>query len=365
MKREWTVRAYKKGDEDKIFELVKSVYPDKKLTKDSWLKWWKWMFTKNPAGFARIWLADHNGKIVGQYPMVLSDMKVGKEIVKVSQNIDLMTHPDYRKQGMFLTLEKKALEEGAKEGINITIGFPNTAAYPGHLKTGWFDIGSLQIGIKPFNLKKMIGSGNQTPFIKKLYFVFGKMIIALFYREKKTIEFDNISITEIDSFNDRIDEFWTEVSNGYEITTLRNKNYLNWRYVNVPEVKYTIFIAEEKGKIQGYTVLRCVDEYNVKTGSIFDIFTPKDKPYITTALVSKSIEYFKNQRADLAFVLMFADKGFYKIFRNKGFIFSRFIQSGFIEFGQFCAYSSHPTIPKKSLMNKEDWFIQLGDSDSI
>ena len=365
MKRVWTVREYKKGDENGILELMKAVYPDKKILKESWMKWWKWMFTKSPAGAARIWLADHNGKIAGQYPLIISDMKVGKEIAKVSQNIELMTHPDYRKQGMFITLEKKALEKTAKEGINITIGFPNAAAYPGHIKTGWFDIGSLQIGVKPIHLKKIVETGIKNNFLKPFYVFFGKLIIYLIYREKKTIVSDSLKISKVNSFDNRINDFWEKNSKDYEITTVRKKEYLNWRYVDIPDIDYTIYIAEEKGEIRGYIVLRCVDEDNIKSGSIFDIFTPLERPDVTARLISKAIEFFKSQNVDLIFCLMVADKKIQKVIRKKGFIFSKFLQSGFSEGGQFIVYTSHPNISKPFLMNKENWYIQLGDSDSL
>ena len=365
MKRDWNVRAYKKGDEDKIFDLSKAVYPEKKLDKESWMKFWKWMYTECPAGKASIWLADHDGKIAGQYPMIFANLKVGDNTVKVGQNIELMTHPDYRKQGMFLTLEKKALEEAAKKGTYITIGFPNAAAYPGHIKTGWFDIGSSDIGFKPFNLEKMIKSSSQKTFTKKLYTFFGKAIVKLFYREKKTKVADNIIISEITSFDDRIDELWKEISDKYEITTIRSKDFLNWRYIKTPDVKYTIYIAEQNDNLQGYVVLRCFDENEVKIGYIYDIFTPKDRHEIAYSLIKKSMEFFKSKNADLALILMVADKDFCKLFKKKGFIFSKFIQSGFTEGGQFCAFSSHPNIPKSFLMKKENWFIQLGDSDTL
>ena len=365
MKRDWNVRAYKKGDEDKIFDLVKAVYPEKKLDKESWMKFWKWMYTECPAGKARILLADHNGKLAGQYPLILADLKVGDKTAKVGQNIELMTHPDYRKQGMFLTLEKKSLEDAAKDGIYITIGFPNEAAYPGHIKTGWFDICSLDIGFKPFNLKKMIQAGPQKTFKKRLYNVFGKAIVKLFYREKKTKVFDNIKISEITSFDDRIDKLWKEISDKYKITTIRSKDFLNWRYEKIPDVNYTIFIAEENDKLQGYIIVRCTNEGGVRIGNIYDIFTPKNRPEIAYALITKSIEFFKSKNVDMALILMVADKDFCKLFKKKGFIFSKFIQSGFIEGGQFCAFSSHPTVPKSFLMKKENWFIQLGDSDTL
>ena len=110
MKPEWTVRLSKESDVKGIFELMKSVYPEKKLDEKKWTTWWKWMYTEHPSGAAKTWVADHKGKIVGQYPFVITDMKVGDKLVKSAQNIELMTHPEYRRQGMFVKLERTALK---------------------------------------------------------------------------------------------------------------------------------------------------------------------------------------------------------------------------------------------------------------
>ena len=61
MERVWSIRAYKKGDEDDIFELTKAVHPEQEYDWKKWMRWWRWMYIDNPAGDSRIWVADHDG----------------------------------------------------------------------------------------------------------------------------------------------------------------------------------------------------------------------------------------------------------------------------------------------------------------
>jgi hypothetical protein len=287
-------------------------------------------------------------------------MKIGEEIIKGSQNIDLVTHPDYRHQGMFFTLEKKALNEAGKGGINITYGFPNEPAYPGHLKSGWFDICSLQVMIKPLNLENALKRRIKNKFMIKICVIIGKLIFNLFYRAKKPPEVDGLTISKITSFDNHINDFWDKFSNDHEIFIVRDKEYLNWRYVDVPDVDYTIYLAEKDGEVCGYVVLRCVKEEGLASGYIFDIIAPLNRAEVIHCLLSNAIEYFKNENADLIFCKMVANKTFRKIFRNNGFISSRFIKGG-----QFCAYTSHPKISETYLKDPKNWFFQLGDSDFI
>jgi len=360
MERAWSVRAYKNGDENGIFELTKAVHPEKIYNREEWMRWWRWMYTENPAGVSRIWVADHDGKIVGQYPLILVKMKIGREIITTSQNIDLMTHPDYRHQGMFSTLEKKALRETEKEGINITYGFPNEPAYPGHLKSGWFDVCPLQILFKPLNLDNILKKRITNKFLLKIGTAMGNLFIGIFYKTKNPPQVDDLTISRITSFDSRIKDFWKKISNDYEIIAIRDKEYLNWRYVDVPDVDYTIYLAEKNGEICGYIVVRCVKLQGLVLGCIFDVLSLLDQEDVIHCLISKAIEYFEREKVDVIYCKMIANKTLRKIFRKNGFISSRFIKGG-----QFCAYTSHPKIQKTYLKNNKNWFIQLGDSDFI
>ena len=53
--------------------------------------------------------------------------------------VDVLTHPDYRFQGMFTTIGAFALADcERRSGLEFTTGYPiREAVIPGHLKVGW------------------------------------------------------------------------------------------------------------------------------------------------------------------------------------------------------------------------------------
>ena len=362
MGQAWSVRAYKGGDENEIFELMEAVYPEKKYDREKLMRWWRWMYMNGPAGVSRIWIATHGDKIVGHYPLIPTNMKIGNEIVISSQNIDLMTHPDYRHQGMFSTLEKKALIESDKEGINVTYGFSNESAYQGHLKSGWFDVCPMQVTFKPLNLENILKKGISNKLLLKFCTVIGNLFLSIFYKTKKPPEVDGLVISKITSFDSRINDFWKKVSNAQKILTVRDKEYLNWRYCDVPDADYTIFLAEKNEEICGYIVLRAVKVPEVRgllLGCIFDILALPDQDDVIHCLISRAIEYFEKEKVDAIGCKMIVDKRFQKVFRKHGFISSRFIK-----YGHFCVYTSYQTL-YELLKDRKNWFIQLGDSDFI
>jgi hypothetical protein len=81
--------------------------------------------------------------------------------------------------------------------------------------------------------------------------------------KKFTMGFENIaagffrgtiSIHSEDIFGDWADTLWGRCCNQHRVWTVRNKNYLNWRYVDRPDTQYEIYSAWSGQEIVGYVV---------------------------------------------------------------------------------------------------------------
>ena len=360
IKRVWSLKPYQEGDERRILELWKAVYPGIKYEPEQWTRWWRWMYQENPAGKNKIWLAKHDDKIVGQSAIVPVMIKIGTEVVTGFQAIDTMTHPEYRRQGIYETLARTSYDQAANEDIHIGFRFPNKTS---HLiaitKLGWFDVAPRQFWVKPINWKNVVKHQIKNRFLSRLLATCTFSILnKAFLRARKTPTVEGVTIGEVSSFDDRINEFWNKISNQYQIILVRDKNYLNWRYVTVPDITYCKYIAEKAGEIHGYSVLRCRQEGNIKLGVIFDILAQSQE--IAHCLVSKAIQRFEYEKVDIVLCRMIANKTLCQAFRKNGFISIPFIKGGY-----FCAYSSSPRISQETLKDHRNWFVQLGDSDTL
>lgn len=360
MKRKWNIRSYKETDLDALYKLTKAVWGEDVPEKEQWIRGWQWVHLNNPAGTSVIWIAEHDGRLVGQYPLILESMKIGGQIVKGSQNIDIMTHPEYRRQGMAAVLEKTALDELSKKGIHLVIGFPNQPAYPLHMKSGWLDVCAFQVMVKPLNLRKFLERyfTRRKPLLKVLTLV-GNLIIKAFFRTRKPPAIHELSIEEISYFDDRFDDFWNRIPSDYPLIVVRDKRYLNWRYVDAPNARYTIYAAEEKGQICGYIVLGCTYDNGLALGHIYDIIAPLDREDIIRSLMSKAIEHFRDKEVDAIFSKMVANKVYHKSLSKSGFIPHFRFKSRFI------AYSASKDVSVTFIKDSKNWFIQLGDSPGV
>ena len=359
MEPKWIMRAYRDGDEEGILELWKAVYSDMQFDREKWLRWWRWMYKDNPAGNGWIWLAEDEGKIVGQYAVIPIIMKVGAKIIVAAQSLDTMTHPDYRRQKMFEMLAQKAYQDAAANGVFIIYGFPNQFSHPGFInKLGWFDISATKVMLKPFNWRNAVKLKVENRFMQ-IFLAAGVGLVfnELFWRIQKAPVIEGLTITQITSFDERFDEFWPRICDQSQIMVMRNRDYLNWRY-STPDANYSVFAAEKDNQICGYLVLHYRIQNSVKRSTIFDVIATSEE--IMHCLISKAMEESRQRGMDVVVYSSITNKTYQRILKRNGFMPLPFINGGY-----FSIYSSSPAISKEFLSNPQNWLVQTGDSDAV
>ncbi len=147
--REWALGPYRAGDEREILELFNAGFD-----KDRSLATWNWRFQSNPYGgpFASLARRNADGRLVGTYMCLPFKLAVDGNPVLAFQIVDLVVHPEYRKQGMFEQMARHSYEMLAVAGGRAIVAFPNPTAmsYPGFTHTlGWKPL----CGVRRFTLR--------------------------------------------------------------------------------------------------------------------------------------------------------------------------------------------------------------------
>lgn len=94
----------------------------------------RWKYRMPPIGAAPTAVAVDGDRLAGFFTAWPSRMAVGDGSALGVQAMDVMTHPDYRGQGIFVTLARACFEIAARRGFDILFGFPNPAAFPGYVR---------------------------------------------------------------------------------------------------------------------------------------------------------------------------------------------------------------------------------------
>jgi len=318
----------------------------------------KWEYEDNPAGSVNMWLAGIENKIAGAYSVIPIRFLIQGQPIQGALSINTLTNKAHRGKKIFTTLAEITYQNGhISRGIKLILGFPNQNSLPGfvkHLK--FYVIGYLHLLIfidKPGNI------------LKKKFKIFPAFIInklgKIFFRKKKCTAQKKIRIENTSLFDDRFDEFWERNKDFKENMIVRDAEYLNWRYINHPAHMYKIYTAvDDKNKVIGYIVCRTGDVQGIKVGYIGDILTEKKNFEVADLLIKKAVDFLSSSDAELFGALMFNHIPYYQEFKNNGFIKCPKI----IEPQPFpVIIRLMDPLKNKGLVDKEKWYLTMGDYD--
>ena len=347
MTQPWSVRIYKEGDEEEILKLRKLCFGSANL--DEWI----WEFKNSPLD-SLMMVAESEGQIVGFLSYLFVKMKVKNEILKGSIVCDAMVHPDFRRKGLWRTLNKILWEEAEKKGNGISYSFRKRASA---LLKEQSAICRVPVLVKFFDtyeeMKKRVG--NQ--FLAKILSIFANSIFRFFYRTKKCPPVKNLVLSEITEPDDRINSFWVEASTAFKIAIVRDKEYLKWRYFQRPNSNFKVLLAEEGSEILGYIVFSVQRTPDDKIGYIIDIITHPDRPEIIQFLISKAVDRIRKEKVSLILCKMMKNNAYYKVFRENGF---------FKILGSYLIVRADPSkVPEMFVKDPNNWYLTFGDSDGI
>lgn len=247
------VKSVDDADKKDIIRLRKIVFPgedpDKELE-----EFWNWQFKNNFYGPAEIFLAKHKNQFVGHYAIIPQKFQFNGKEYTAGLVVDVMTHPDYRKQGMFYAIGRFAL---ASTGTDFTIGYPiRGEVMPGHLKSGWEVVKKIPLYILPVNFEKIISHFISVGFVRQMAGASVRGFYKLFFsRETNATAYEIQKVKEISSAE--VNFFGCPQKNG-SIRQMKNNDYLRWRFDSNPLPNYEKFMVTEKksGKPMAYFVLR-------------------------------------------------------------------------------------------------------------
>lgn len=227
----WVIRPYRPGDEVQILDLFRRVFGVERS-----LEHWRWKFEGNPSG-QYIRLAETpSEELVGQYAGLPVRMVWGEHTLVLTQIIDVMVDPHFRRglkrPGLFAAIANRYIADyGGPGKVAGGYGFPSPEA---------LRIGRLVAGYTPLHpvvaLVKDLDSGRDP----------GKKG-AWLYR-----------VEEVFCAGDELDLLWQRCQPTLSVAIVRDARYINWRYVDCPDVSYRLLTARQRltGRLVGVAVLR-------------------------------------------------------------------------------------------------------------
>lgn len=310
---------------------------------------WDWQYRKNPnnpGGEPEIWLAREGPAIVGQYATMPVELAVNGRQVRGSWGMDVMVAPERQRQGLgevlFRTWDRNV---GASLGLGLS-----ESSYKLFQKLRWPDVGPLPCLVKPLTRRALRRANWPVP-INRLVSALALPFVKLVARTRPL----GAEVRLLHRFDDSFTALWETLAPKFALAVRRDAQYLNWKYVSAPHVRYTIAALRRDDRNVGYAVYRHLHEPRGRVTLLVDFLCdPDDETGFATLLGWVDREA---RQADSDKIRAFAmHAGFRRLLKRAGYFQ---VKSSV----QFVTKVNAMDLPPSFYQNTDGWHVTLGDSD--
>lgn len=218
-----------------VLNTVRSEYGEPYSTE----AFWRWRYFSNPVAQVEVYAAwASDGRVAALQPVSGYAMTSGGERTTAYLLTAAITHPDFRRQGLFRRLVEEITVGKLAREAGFFFTFPNHLSVQGFRRfAGWQEREQLSLYIRP---------------------VFaGLMATGKLPDNSPSCTADNeVQLVRINRF-ERDTGPLLQTAFGMRSTYVgRNCEFLNWRYCENPVAHYWKVEAERNGELVGYTVAR-------------------------------------------------------------------------------------------------------------
>lgn len=291
---------------------------------------WEWLYLHNPnmpGDSPLIWLAREGTAIVGQYATMPVRLWVNGVEIDAAWGTDVMVAPEGQRQGL-----GKRLFGTWDQNVGASIGLGLTDASDGVFKKlQWPDLGRVPRFVKP------IPGGAVRRALARLRPLGGE-------------------VRRVDHFDASFTRLWERVAPRFAFVVRRDAPYLEWKYVRVPHLQYSIAALVREDETAGYVVYRHIDEPRGRITALVDFLADPDDPSAMKIL----LRWVEREAivAGSSLIRAFATSiAFQDTLRSSGY-------QGGPPGMRFVAKINAVSVPPTFYDSFEQWHVTLGDSDA-
>ncbi len=350
----WTLREAREADRDAILELRNLVFSVEDPEKQD-PAFWHWEFMSGPEGPARIFVAVDGDKVVGHYAMIPQDFQLGDTPRKGSIVVDLMTHPDYRRQGIFNAIAKFAFTT-ASDQLHFASAYPiRKESMAGFLSIGWIEHFKIPVLLRPLSwpaiarrfsipLGSLMGIG-------ALPWRWIRRALAPSLREGEVVR--ELVAAECELLGRVAAQ---GVASG-AARRVRSADFYRWRFFASPVWKYRVTGLFRNGELRAYVASRQAKLLDTDSLAIVDVGALPGADRELSLLLHRAIEAGTASGQAVAGAMHTRGNRYYRALRRAGFYpgphsFSLILYAE--------ADGVHPAGPAP-----QDWQLSWADTDGV
>lgn len=318
---------------------------------------WKWVTELCPPSGAEApigWICLKGHRLVGYFGISPAIAHVRGRAVPVCWGRDLIGAPETRSAGVGPLLIQAVVRESQRPFL---IAGLNPVSFSLFRRMGFVDLGRIPLYIKIHQANRFAEGLPWPGWVSRAAVV--SLQIAGSFRESLTRrENSGICVEELHRFDERFDRWWKDLEASFPCVIRRTSATMNWRYFQHPRHRYTVLVATEGSRWRGLAVVRHGHSRGLPGGFITELLAdPRDR-FGIAALLKRAEERLRQSASEPPVLIRCA---LHQPLLERGLI-----RAGFFRVPSplyWMISSALGSDGLRSLVRREDWMINGGDSD--
>ncbi len=290
------IRPFNRKDSAGVESLYKNVFGESAL--NEFLRRWEWQFFSNPACESvgsLMWVAEMGGDVVGFLASFPTRFKVFEEEAVIRLPCDLMVSTSARGQGVGEKLIRAYID--SEDLIVNALGY-SPASGRMFQRLGYREVDAERLRMRPCDLRPIIRDvlsrrsrwrATKT-FAPQIAGVVGGVLNPGLWVVNRVMmpacstEYDIRECTEADA---GFDDLWRRVSPAFPIAAVRDRRWIQWRFLDDPCFEHRLLCAFDKcGGLLGYVDVRVSKMRGLRVGRILDLYCDPSALHLAESLLS-------------------------------------------------------------------------------
>jgi hypothetical protein len=344
-----TIRPYRVDDEHDLVALFARCF-GRSITAEHW----RWKLRSWPDALDNVWLALADDKPVFQYAGIPTRFRLVQTPVTMMVSVDTMTAPEFRRRGLLTQVAGQVYAAWRAMGVAFVIGLPNEQWGSRARALGWRPLFPLQWLVRPLRPEAILARRLRVPFLKRATFpgALWNHLLRLRLHRDPQIETERISRAD-----EAFDELWGSYGSDWMFSTVRDRDWVNWRFLSAPAGACTVTLARRAGRACGYSVHRISAIQDHISAFLPELFAARGDWATRGALLDEVIVQLLSAQAEALVTLAVPGTEHYRWLRGAGFLPR---QQFSVELVPLSA-----ELPLERMLDPEHWNLSGADFDVI
>jgi hypothetical protein len=184
--------------------------------------------------------------------------------------LNVVTHPAFRRRGVFAALAAHAVAECERQGMLFSFALPNPRSTPGFLhRLGFGDAGRVPLLVAPLDARAL--AAGQSGLRRLVRAIGGRLGAAVVAARRGRTDGAPLATEEVGADWPGFEALWARRRGAREVMVVHDGAFVRWRFGACPTRRYRLWIARAGGDVAGAVVTRVAPVLGVPAGLVVDL----------------------------------------------------------------------------------------------